>query len=416
MATHTGTGTRPHPPAGTLHTSPIHDKSHHRNWLFEKYRKHEPLPFVQRKQQAKLSLTPMQSAWVLTEKNKGHANRVAHASSQRKEEISTLLVMCSDARMGGMLGFDDFSKKGVATVYVAGNVSDILHSPAIKEVLSRMAKDSSIIIMGHACCGAVAAASHKKSLSQDIGKNRNLLGLVEHVHSKDELSNLVWQQEKLSGSKEFLKLQKEKGVRLLTAFADIEKKGEQQVGLIDGSQASKEDISLIESMNANFREKNAQHDLSQKQFVYATVISSPSLQFDAREIFDCKANEIFVVSAGDYGAKAQRGEVPPEAVASAEMAQLGMLDQKSIGSIEYSVEHVKSRHIVLLHTNAEVANQWEADLLQKSRILTDALVRGEIEISVAIYDSATGKVNFLHHLVSEKAHLQMPSEDMPKMF
>src|SRR4030095_656089 len=138
------------------------------------------------------------------------------------------MLICADARMGGMFDFDDFAKRGIAVVYVAGNVSDILHAPGVKEVLKRMDKDSSIVIVGHAKCGAVHCASEKEHYSH-LKNIAILLHLVKPTGGRD---NVMAQKETLSGNESFQKLAAKKNIRLITAFVDISH-DVPHIGLVD---------------------------------------------------------------------------------------------------------------------------------------------------------------------------------------
>lgn len=375
-----------------------HDEHKKRHDLFRSYHAADQGERIAKKVQRKDMLNPIESAYVLQEGNKDHAVRLSGFREELPKRISTLMLICADARMGGMFEFDDFAKKGIAVVYVAGNVSDILSTPGVKENLRRMDRDSSIMIMGHAKCGAVHCASDMEHYShlKNIAK---LLGLVKPT---SELDNLQAQKEALSGNARFRKFAARRNVRVMTAYADISHETP-KIRLVDDKSALEQDREFIRQLDARFRETNSGQDLSAHQFAHAVVISGPSLPFDPREIFSVRANEIFCVSAGDFGGKRHKGRMSESAVATVEMASLGLLDEQSVASVEYSVEKNKSQHILLMHTDLAVIDAWEADLLRKSDIITDAIIGGRLEITTAVYDSSTGRITMVRHLVNEDA-------------
>ncbi len=389
-------------PSGMRHVAPLHhDEPLHRHHVFRKYHEPDEHDRILGKVHRGDLLNPIESAYLLQYQNKTHAARLAEFQGPLPKKIQTLMIICADARMGGMFDFDDFARRGIAAIYVAGNVSDILSTPGIKEVFKRMDKDSSVVIMGHAKCGAVhCAQQHSETgLYADL---RNIAVLLRLVKPTGEMDNLRAQRESLSDNPAFKKLAAKKNIRVIKAFVDIAHE-KPHIHLVHSNQVLPQDTYLMASLNRRFQEPNAGQDLSTHQFAPAGVISGPSLPFDAREIFDAKANEIFCVSGGDFGGQKHKGRLSQRELASVEMAALGLLDEQSVGSIEYSVTKNKSQHILLLHTDLAVVDAWEADLLKKSEIVTDALLAGKLEITTAVYDQSTGLITMVRHLVNENA-------------
>ncbi len=384
-----------HPPKGTMHL-PHGDRSH----IFEQYHSSSGMlsSLLEKARSKKEMLTPIESAILLKHGNRSHAERMSQFGGKPPAEIKSLLLVCSDARLGGMLEFDDFARHGVFTVYIAGNGAAILESPAMQHMLSRMGNDSSIIVMGHAKCGAVKCAGSDETTGSD-----NISNLISSIHPSGGRINAAEQAYELSTSRLFKSLSSEKKVRVLSAFVDIEHPSHT---ISIAGDATDGDKQLIARLNKHFSRNNSQQDLSKKQYAHAVAITDPMLGFDAREIFGCKANEIFTVSAGK-ASKAGSNGAGELTTGSAEMAILGLLEESAVGSVEYSVTHNSSQHIMLLHTDLATVEGWEAELLAKSKIIRDALLRGDIEITSAVYDPATGHVDFKRHLVNENAALSI---------
>jgi len=386
-------------PQGMRHVAALHHEEHvRRHAIFKSYHAGDQHTRIHEKIRERKMLDPIESAYALQEGNKGHAARVSGFQGEMPEKIKTLMLVCADARMGGMFDFDDFARRGIAAVYVAGNVSDFLNTSGVKEVFRRMDKDSSIVITGHAKCGAVHCASEKERYSH----LKNIAILLHLVSPTGELDNLRAQAGTLAANEAFQKLTARKNVRIVSAFVDIAHH-EPQIRLVDGDKAQEQDRELIDGLDRAFRRSNGGMDLSSHQFAHAVVISGPALPFDAREIFSAGSNEIFCVTGGDYGGKKHKGHLSETEIASVEMASLGMLDEQSVASIEYSVEKNKSQHILLLHTDLAVIDAWEAQLIRKSDIVSNALIEGRLEITTAVYDSSTGRVTMVRHLVNEDA-------------
>ncbi len=384
---------------GMRHVAAIHHESHPQHAVFRGYHRTDRHERIFDKVEAKEMLTPAESAYVLLDDNKRHATRLAAFRGELPEKISTLVLICADARMGGMFEFDDFAKRGIAVVYVAGNVADLLDTAGIKEVLKRMDQDSSIIIMGHAKCGAVHCAADKSHYAL----HRNIAKLLRSVDPASELDNLKVQAAALSANKNFKALAAKQNIHIVTAFVDIAAESP-HIELVSSEKAVAKDRELIRTLDARFRTSNKKQDLSAHQFAHAIIISGPSLPFDAREIVSAEtANKVFCVSAGDFGGNKHKGHLSEAEIATVEMASLGLLDDVSVASVEYSVENTGTRHIVLLHTDLKVIDAWEKELLQKSDIVTQAVLEGRLEITAAIYDSSTGLITMVRHLVNEDA-------------
>ena len=384
-------------PAGIMRVGPLHEEEHkERHAAFRLYHEKEQHSRIFDRIRGRVMLNPIESAYALHVKNKKHASRLSNFEGELPEKISTLMLICADARMGGMLDFDDFARRGILPVYVAGNVSEIFNTPGMKEIFSRMGRDSSIVIVGHAKCGAVHCAGERHKFE----KFRNISKLLNFVKHTSELDNLAAQARELGANENFRKAAAKKGVRITTAFVDIAHE-RPSIRIADESTATAKDGELISHLNAQFIASNEGQDLSERQYAHAIVISGHSLPFDPREIFDCKANEIFCVTAGDFGKKKPKGRLSGDALASVEAAALGLLDEKSIASVEYSITANSSRHILLLHTNTEVLKAWEEELLKKSEIVTRAVIDGTVEITTAVYVPTSGMVVPTGHLINE---------------
>ena len=387
-------------PAGIIRVGPLHEEEHkQRHAAFRHYHEKGQHSRIFDKIKNHSMLNPIESAYALHEMNKEHVKRLAEHKGDLPEKISTLLLICADARMGGMFEFDDFAKRGILPVFVAGNISEIFNTPGMKEIFRRMGKGSSVMIVGHAKCGAVHCAG-ERHLFEKFRNIFKLLGFVKHTSERD---NLAEQAKALEANPDFQKAAAQKGVHVTTAFADIAHAKKPSITIADESTATAKDAELISHLNAHFIESNSGQDLSAHQYAHAIVVSGHSLTFDPREVFNCGANEIFCVTAGDFGKKKPKGHLSDDAVASTEAAALGLLDEKSIGSMEYSVTENSSRHILLLHTDTKVVNAWESELLEKSDIIREAVIKGTVEITTAVYDPLSGRVTPIGHLVNENA-------------
>jgi hypothetical protein len=285
--------------------------------------------------------------------------------------------------MGGMFDFDSFDSYAIKPIYVAGNISAILSRKEMKNIFSQMDENSAVVIVGHAHCGAVHCAKE----SAKYAKLKNISDLLKHVDAGGEFQNLQKQIISLSNNPDFLKASKKKSIRILGAFANLDS---DSVGFrfLDSNSLYRSDKSLERRLDSNFKQSNSEQNLSNKQYAHAIVISSPSLLFDSREIFDCGANEIFCVSASD---NSDSKKLAQKSIASTEIALQNLLDEPAIASTEYSVKNNSTKHIVLLHTDMAVINTWKRELLQKSSIIYDAIKNDGVRISSFIYDDMTGK-------------------------
>lgn len=349
--------------------------------------------------------------------NREHRKQLAaFGHTHLPKKISTLVLACSDARLGGMLDFDDFAKEGVAVVYVAGNVADVLKAKGMKEMLSHLDKDARVLVLGHSKCGAVKCAHEASSASamKKIFKKANIVGrrvtrnldaLVGSVHPEGENANLARQVEVLRTDPAFTSIFSKKNIRVISAIADFTRT-EPKVEIIDGSSANEKDAAFVFRLQEKYRRTNSEVDFSGGQYAHAIVISGPSI-FDPRAIFGVKkANEVFCVSSGDFGrGKGRHGEITEDSIASAEMAELGLLDVHAtmIGSIEYSVQHLQARNIVLMDTSSRAVEELEAQLLANSPILTSALSKNQIELTLMVYNPQTGAAEPYRHLVNQDA-------------
>ena len=134
---------------GMRHVAALHLEDHRpRHDLFQSYHAPDQSKRIVQKIRNRDMLDPIESAYILQEGNRKHVVRLSEFQGEHPEKIKTLMLVCADARMGGMFEFDDFARKGVEVVYVAGNISDILDKPGVKEVFKRMEKHSSVVIMG----------------------------------------------------------------------------------------------------------------------------------------------------------------------------------------------------------------------------------------------------------------------------
>jgi len=380
-----------HPPAGMRHLVPVHHEKHpqQRQAAFERLYEHEAKDALAAKIAEKRMLSPIESLHRILEGNREHSRRVGvfHATGNRMpQRINCLLLICADARLGGMFRFEDFAREGIVPVYVAGNVSDVFKNREMGKLLGRLADNASVVIMGHSKCGAVHCA-------QEIGKfgaekHRNIKQLLACVHQSDEGANLAEQAKKLAASGEFASAKK-KGIGVGCAFARIE--GEKPSVAAVG-RVSRKEREAIGRISAQFEEANRKQDLSQKQYAHAIVISDPNYGFDAREIASCAANEIFCISAASIEGK--------HATASAEMALVGLLDEHAIASAEYSITHNETRHIVIMHPQHA---QIEAQMIMESDIIRDAVLAGEVEITTMTYNPKSGSLTPIRHLVNQDA-------------
>lgn len=371
------------------HRVPRQHKDHPENKHFELLQESSGQKRMRGKMERKEMLTPAESMAMLVSGTPGHRMKLLNFQGTLQGDVNKLVILCADARLD-LLDFDDFAKKGVLPIFVAGNISKVLNTPGMKEIFGRMAEGSSIIIVGHSRCGVVHGARHK----ENYRSLEHVSGLLNEVEP-DAHENIASQARKLAANPDFKKAAAEKGISIVTAHADISH-GEPTIRC--SGPASDEDKKLISGMEKHLRASSAGQDLSQPQYAHAVVITGQSLHFDPRQIFGCGPNEIFCVSAGDFGKKTKKGEMGAEPLATAEMAATGLLDASAIGSAEYSVTANLTRHIVLLHTDLEVANAWEMELITKSPTIAKAVLDGALEISTAVYDSQTGMVTFMRHL------------------
>ncbi|MBS3069215.1 hypothetical protein J4441_02515 [Candidatus Micrarchaeota archaeon] len=376
---------------GIRHLEPIHHPDHpqHRKNNFDRLYGQADREHMHAKMSRREMLSPIESLHRILEGNRVHSRRVEKFLLEGKmpAEIKCLLLICADARMGGMFRFDDFAKEGIVPVYVAGNVAEVFKNDRMKELLGKLAEKSSIIIMGHSKCGAVHCANEKENFSSD--KHRNIHGLLECVHHEEE-GNVREQARKLNASKELANARKGKEISVACAFADIVGK---TPSIEIRGRAWEAEKSFISRLSAQFEEANRGQVLSESQYAHAVVISDPSCGFDAREIANCGANEIFCISAASSADNAK-------AVASAEMALAGMLDVHMIASAEYSITHNSTRHIVVVHEEFE---KIEAQIIRDSEIIRDAVISGTVEITAMGYNTKTGLLSPLRHLVNQDA-------------
>ena len=379
-----------------MHTLPLHDEAHPKNKIFHELHSPDQMGRIFKKIEDKQMLTPIEAAAILLNNNKEHVKRVSGFKDKFPKKIKSVMIICADSRMGGMFQFDDFAKEGILPLYVAGNASSILSTPGIKEVFSRMEKGASVIIVGHSQCGAVCCAQHKEIYSNE----NNIRKLLKKI-APEEKENLSMQADELRNNAYFRKFAAAKGLHVTTAFVNINTPVP-SIQIVDAKSATQKDADLVSRIDAHFKESNKGQSLSGHQYAHTIVISGNSMRFDARETFDCGANEIFSVSAGDFGGNKNKGKLD-DALGSTEMAMLGLLDKKAIASIEYSIQKNSTHHILLLHTDSRVASLWEAELLQKSSTIANAVVAGNVEITTATYDPFTGRVVLVHHLVNEDA-------------
>lgn len=383
-------GQNAHPPAGMRHLQQIHHPQHplHRQRAFEKLYGHGEREGVASKIARREMLSPLESLHRILEGNREHQRRAERFSlvGSMPSRIRCLLLVCADARLGGMFRFEDFSRDGIVPVYVAGNVADVFKSSEMAKLLGRMEEGASVIIVGHSKCGAVQCAREIEQFSSH--RHRNIRELLACVRREDEKENLAEQAKKLAASAEFCAA-KGRGVHISCAFARIE--GETPSVETVG-RASAKDIVLIMRLSKQFEEANRGQDLSAKQYAHAIVVSDPNYCFDAREIAGCAANEIFCISA------ASREDAG--AIGSAEMALSGLLDEHAIASAEYSITHNKTRHIVIVHPQHE---QIEAQMIAQSEIIRDAVLCGEVEITTMEYSPKTGRLTPIRHLVNQDA-------------
>lgn len=373
---------------GMRHLQPVHHMEHPKARKDAFDRLYGERGKLEEKIARREMLSPIESLHRMLEGNRSHVRRVERFFSvdggRMPGEIKCMLLMCADARLGGMLGFDDFAKEGIAPIYVAGNVAEVFKGGEMKSLLGKLAKESSIIIMGHSKCGAVHCAKEAEKFSHE--KHGNMRQLLACVHHEDEGENVLAQAAKLRKSDEYRQASGGKSIRIACAFADIA--GEKpSVGIIGKSGIGQ--LAIAQRISRQFEDANRGQDLSQKQYAHAIVISDPKYRFDGREMASCGANEVFCISAASADGKA---------IASAEMALGGLLDAHAIASAEYSITHNNTRHIAIVHGQYE---KIEAQMIADSQIIREAVVRGEVEITAMQYDPKSGVLTPLRHLVNQ---------------
>jgi len=320
----------------------------------------------------------------LRKQNGLHVQRMKENPLSKSDKIKYLMIICSDARMGGLFDYNDFRARGIHPVYVAGNISEVLASKKMWDVFSKLAPESAVVIVGHSHCGAVHCAKQ----SQAYSGHKNISKLIEHVNPESETENVKQQMEVISKNPGFISESKKKSIRILGAFANFDSHPP-SFSLMSNQNIMRLDKALEKKLDFNFRQSNQGQDLSQKQYAHAVVINGSSVPSDSREIFSCCANEIFCVSASDFSNSKKLGA---KSIASAEMALLDLLDEHAIASAEYSVNNNSTRHIALLHTDLSVINKWKSELMEKSEIIFQAVERGGLHISSMIYNDLTGEV------------------------
>ena len=71
-----------------------------------------------------------------------------------------------------------------------------------------------------------------------------------------------------------------------------------------------------------------------------------------------------------------------------------------IASAEYSITHNSTRHIVVVHEEFE---KIEAQIIRDSELIRDAVISGTVEITAMGYNTKTGLLSPLRHLVNQDA-------------
>ena len=267
------------------------------------------------------------------------------------KEYDAIVITCSDARCE-ITNLDDYGRN-ILTLQVAGNVV----CDEVKDALSKLAKGGEVIVCGHLDCGAC------KAKKQDPHASGGLLGSVniERGGSDDIFAaNARNQADAIAELPE---------ARAKNAKISAVLLGSRRLAFLSGNPSGLVEQLQSSSMERMRDDRAANEDLS-RQKAHVMIISDPldlGRVTNPRIIFGAGKNKVFAVSAVG-------GKFSPEA----------------IGSIEYALSHVDSLkdtpHIVILHTNKEMADEME-------RVLRRKLATRWLGMSIMVYNPKSGEAN-----------------------
>ncbi len=275
----------------------------------------------------------------------------AFRAAPEPTEYNAIVITCSDARCE-ITRVEDYGS-GMLVLQVAGNVV----CDEVKDALSKLAKGGEIIVCGHEDCGACKAKKDKPAASD------GLLGSVRiERKGTDDIfgANALNQADIIAALPEV----RAKNAKVSTVLLDS-----RRLSLLSGDPHGFVEQLQTSSM-ALMREDRAAGKKLSHQRAHTIVIADPldlGRFTNPRRIFGAGKNEIFVVSAVN-------GKFSPEA----------------IGSIEYALSHVEglkdTPHIVILHTNKEIADEME-------RVLRRKLGTRWLGMTIMVYNPKSGEAN-----------------------
>ncbi|VVB57591.1 Carbonic anhydrase [uncultured archaeon] len=338
---------------------------------------------IEEKVKNKIMPSPQESREDLQWRNGTHREQVAALGPVEGQEITELVITCADARLGGMVKYQDF-KDGTRILYVAGNVAEVLQRPEMKAMLEKLAAGARITVVGHTLCGAVTCACHAEKYAgmDQIPELISKVGL-------DPRDNVKMQMEKIMEMPGFRERVRDGSLRVVGLLMRLE---DQKMEIIHGrGRTSRKDLDWAGHLESNFRGKNAGKDLAEHQYAPVAIVRGSSLKVSGREIFDlCEANRAFCVTASSAHAKGKKAELDKNSLASVEMAMTDLLDDHALASVQYAITNNSTRHVVLIDTDAGVMDAWKKEMMERSPIIRRAVEEGLVVIDRFLYHESTG--------------------------
>ncbi len=295
--------------------------------------------------------------------------------NESKQEYDVLMLTCADARCDATL-FRDFTNQRVLVLQVAGNVygsKDKRARAKIDAALRKLKQGGTVVLMGHAKCGAVDAHAHADHYVGKVSRHVDMLvDCVDrqgHPHTHDDYeANAANQAQKLSEHATV----KEKKLSVVPCIFDFTNGEDKALRYLGNGKEPPLLTELRHSAVSRLTYAREHHYTLPAQYAHAIVVSDPTDlgQFtNPRIAFNARLNELFAVSAMD-------GELSSDAIASIEYALL-------------KVNGVKDApHIVITHTDPKTAQKLKDQLLKESDIVREKTQNGEL-ITIMEYNKET---------------------------
>ncbi len=252
-------------------------------------------------------------------------------------EADAVVIACSDARLPVL-----DSDKTAVFVRVAGNV---VSYKAVEKALSMLKKDGLVVVLGHCACGAV------KEHNSWVAKGKGSTG----VACMDKLLNAVKGASPEENVKEQVALLKEKHPSLAVVGA-VYDWNSGKIKEVAGTPSA-----LWEDLKAAWVRYHLTHTNPEElksQTPHSIAIVPLDLPFSPHRIFSAGQNQIFTVSCE------------------------GKIGDCAMASILYAVEHLNTKHIILLAGESALLDQWEEQLRGLEVVITKALYKedGGVEL------------------------------------